>query len=98
MTASQIRNPAGTRARFLSVAAVARVLAVSEVTLYRAISSGEFPAVKVRGRYVVPASALDAMEHAAVDTGRLVDAALWAEHGRSGRDGETELITSEAIA
>lgn len=48
---------------------------VSEVTLYRAIRNGQFPAIKVRGRYVVPASALDAMEHAAVDTGGLVDAA-----------------------
>ena len=63
--------------RFLSVTAVARILAVSEVTLYRAIRCGEFPAVKVRGRYVVPASALDAMENAAVDTGGLVDAASW---------------------
>lgn len=68
--------------RFLSVTAVARILAVSEVTLYRAIRCGEFPAVKVRGRYVVPSSALDAMEHAAVDTGGLVDAATWIGAGR----------------
>lgn len=81
--APPLRAPATTGPRFLSVAAVARVLAVSEVTLYRAIRSGGFPAIKVRGRYVVPASALDAMECAAVDTGRLVDAAIWATGGGS---------------
>ncbi|MGH3981119.1 MAG: helix-turn-helix domain-containing protein [Pseudonocardiaceae bacterium] len=81
--APPLRAPTSTGPRFLSIAAVARVLAVSEVTLYRAIRSGEFPAVKVRGRYVIPASALDALEHAAVDTGRLVDAALWAAGGAS---------------
>lgn len=72
--------------RFLSVAAVARVLSVSEVTLYRAIRNGQFPAIKVRRRYVVPASALDAMEHAAVDTGGLVDAAATGSP-RRGSDG-----------
>lgn len=81
--APSLRVPANTEPRFLSVAAVARILAMSQVTLYRAIRSGEFPAIKVRGRYVVPASALDAMEHAAVDTGGLVDAAVWTA-GRAG--------------
>jgi excisionase family DNA binding protein len=74
--------PAATlRPRFFCVAAVAHMLAVSEVTLYRAIRSGQFPAIKVRGRYVIPASALDAMEQAAVDTGRMVDTAEWTSPG-----------------
>ena len=51
---------------------------MSEVTLYRAIHAGGFPAVKVRGRYIVPARALDEMEDAAVSTGSIVDAADWA--------------------
>jgi len=57
------------------------MLSVSEVTLYRAIRGGEFPAIKVRGRYVIPASALDAMEKAAVDTSRLIDPAEWVPGG-----------------
>jgi excisionase family DNA binding protein len=67
------------RPRFLKVAAAAAILDMSEVTLYRAIHAGEFPAIKVRGRYVIPARALDEMEEAAVTGGTVVDAADWAE-------------------
>jgi excisionase family DNA binding protein len=56
------------------VAEVAAELGLSEPTVYRAIRAGEFPAIRVRGRYVVPARAIDEMENAAVATG-LVDAA-----------------------
>lgn len=48
--------------RFFSVAEAAKILKVSEVTLYRGINAGEFPAIKIRGRYVVPAKALDQLE------------------------------------
>jgi excisionase family DNA binding protein len=65
--------------RFLSVGAVAKVLDMSEATMYRAIRAGEFPAVKVRNRYVVPAKVLDAMEDAALTTGAMVDAAEWVD-------------------
>jgi len=65
--------------RFLSVAASALELDVSEVTLYRAIHDGHFPAIKIRGRYVIPAKALEAMERAALAGGAMVDAADWAE-------------------
>lgn len=60
--------------RFYTVAEVAAVLGLSEPTVYRAIRAGEFPAIRVRGRYVVPARAIDEMENAAV-AGGLVDAA-----------------------
>jgi excisionase family DNA binding protein len=63
--------------RFLSVGAVARDLCMSEATLYRAIRSGEFPAVRVRNRYVIPVKILDALEHAALTSGGTVDAADW---------------------
>lgn len=63
--------------RFHSVAEVAQILGMSEVTLYRAIRAGQFPAVKIRGRYIVPASALQAMEDAALSSGAVVDAADW---------------------
>jgi excisionase family DNA binding protein len=42
------------------------MLGTAPMTLYRAIHAGEFPAVKIRGRYVIPARALEEMEQAAV--------------------------------
>jgi hypothetical protein len=46
---------------------------VSPMTIYRAISLGQFPAVKIRNRLIIPAKALDAMEDAATDTQASVD-------------------------
>jgi excisionase family DNA binding protein len=60
--------------RFFTVAETAELLGVSTSTLMRAVRSGEFPAIKVRGRYVVPAKAIDEMESAALASG-LVDSA-----------------------
>src|SRR3712207_7773640 len=60
--------------RFLSVGAVARALGTSEATMYRAVRAGEFPAVRVRNRYVIPARVLDALEDAAMTSGGTVDA------------------------
>ena len=54
------------RRRFFTVAQAAKLLGLSEPTLYRAIRAGEFPAIKVRGRYVVPARAIDELEAAAI--------------------------------
>jgi excisionase family DNA binding protein len=64
-------------ARFVSVAEVARIFGVSDLTVYREIRAGRFPAIKFRGRYVVPARAVQAMEDAAVDSGALVDPSAW---------------------
>ncbi|WP_441338585.1 hypothetical protein [Micromonospora sp. NBS 11-29] len=50
---------------------------MSEVTLYRAIHAGQFPAIKVRGRFVIPARAIDDMEASALAYG-LVDAGNYA--------------------
>jgi excisionase family DNA binding protein len=69
--------PAVRGPRFLSVAAVARILGVSEVTLYRAIAAGEFPAVRIRGRLIVPAGAVEAMAEMALAEQSVVDAAHW---------------------
>lgn len=60
-------TPSGPR-RWYSVAEVARMLGLASMTVYRAIHAGEFPAVKIRGRYVIRARALDEMEQAAVNT------------------------------
>lgn len=60
--------------RFYRVSEVAVITGLSEPTLYREIRAGRFPAIRVRGCYVVPAKALDDMEASALATG-LVDAA-----------------------
>jgi predicted DNA-binding transcriptional regulator AlpA len=48
---------------------------MSAMTLYRAIHDGDFPAVRIRGRLIVPAKAVEAMAEAAVADHTLVDAA-----------------------
>jgi excisionase family DNA binding protein len=75
---SRFRSPAppgGEAPRFYSVAQVAAMLGMSSMTLYRAIGDGEFPAVRIRGRLIVPARAIDAMAEAAVADRTVVDAA-----------------------
>ncbi|MGH3614937.1 MAG: helix-turn-helix domain-containing protein [Pseudonocardia sp.] len=65
------------RSQFLSVAEQAVELGVSEVTLYRAIKAGEFPAVRIRGRLIIPVGAVQAMVDAALAGGTAVDASNW---------------------
>lgn len=67
--------------RFFSVSEVAAMLGTSEMTLYRAINAGEFPAIRIRGRLIVPAKALDAMIDAATASGAVVNAADWVAGG-----------------
>ena len=69
---------------FYSVAEAAQLFRLSEMTLYRAINAGEFPAVRVRGRLVVPARAVDELAEAAMDAGTLVDASTWRPDGAAG--------------
>lgn len=61
--------------RFYAVAEVAELLGLSEPTVYRAIRAGELAAIKVRGRYVVPAKVIDQMESDALASSAQVDAA-----------------------
>jgi len=53
------------------------MLGMAPVTLYRAIRAREFPAVRVRGRLIVPAKAIEAMADAAVVDQALIDATGW---------------------
>ncbi len=62
---------------FYSVAQAARMFGTAPVTLYRAIRAGEFPAVRIRGRLIVPAKAVEAMAEAAVAEQTVVDASGW---------------------
>lgn len=48
--------------RFFSVGETAAIFKVSEVTIYREIAAGKIPAVQMRGRYVIPAKAIDQIE------------------------------------
>ena len=70
-------RPAGEARPFLSVAEAARQFGMSQMTLYRAIHAGEFPAVRIRGRIIVPARAIEEMVAAALSSGGEVDAAAW---------------------
>ena len=76
---SQIDTAAAAGApRFYSVAQVARMFGMSSMTVYRAIAAGEFPAVRIRGRLIVPAQAVEAMVAAAVADHAVVNAAGFA--------------------
>lgn len=72
-------EPPAAAPRFYSVSEVARIFGMSPMTVYRAISAGEFPAVRIRGRLIVPARAVDAMVDAAVAEQGVVDAAAWVQ-------------------
>lgn len=64
--------------RFYSVAQVAAMFGMSTMTVYRAIAAGEFPAVKVRGRLIIPAKAIEAIADLAVAEQTVVDTSGWA--------------------
>jgi excisionase family DNA binding protein len=70
---------APTAPRFYSVAQVARMFGTSSMTVYRAIAAGEFPAVRIRGRLIVPARAVDAMVEAAMTDHTVIDVRRRAE-------------------
>ncbi|WP_098959481.1 helix-turn-helix domain-containing protein [Pseudonocardia sp. N23] len=58
MTAEQAAPAAPT---FYDVQEVAQMFKMSRMTVYRAISSGELAAVRIRGRWLVPARVIDAL-------------------------------------
>lgn len=73
------RAPATDGSSFLSVAAAARMLGVSWMTVSRAIRDGELAAVRIRGRVIVPLAAIQAMTDAAL-TDR-ADGTTWTPGG-----------------
>ena len=72
--------------KFLSVPQVARMIGMSPMTIYRAIAAGEFPAVRIRGRLIVPGRALEAMIEAAVAEHTVVDASFWVPEPRTAKE------------
>ncbi|ANY09913.1 helix-turn-helix domain-containing protein [Pseudonocardia sp. HH130630-07] len=73
--------------RFYSVAQAAALLGMSPMTVYRAISAGEFPAVRIRGRLIVPAKAIEAIADLAIAEQTVVDAAGWVPAQQQGSAG-----------
>ena len=63
--------------RWCSVNEVAALLGISSPTLYRAIQEGQFPAVRIRGRLIVPMQAVEEMQTEAVAARHIVNAAAW---------------------
>ena len=77
------KPPAAESPLFHSVSEVARMFGMSPMTVYRAIAAGEFPAVRIRGRLIVPARALEEMIDAAIADQSMVDAASWVPEPRT---------------
>lgn len=64
---------------FLPVREVTELVGVSRSTIVRAYQSGDFPAIKLRGKYLVPRSFIDDLHTAACRGGVLVVEAFAAE-------------------
>lgn len=60
---------------FYTVREVAEILRVDATTVYRSIRANAFPAIRIRSRYVVPASAVIAMAEEAARSGCCLDLA-----------------------
>ena len=56
--------------RFYNATEVAAMFGVSRMTVYRAIDDGDIPAIRVRGRRIIPARAVDAMVQESIDSMR----------------------------
>lgn len=71
---------------FYTVPEAARILRVTPATIYRAIRDDAFPAVRIRTRYVIPASAVDQLATEAAASGGCVDVAVMAAQRRTARE------------
>jgi excisionase family DNA binding protein len=71
---------------FYTVPEAARILRVTPATIYRAIRDDAFPAVRIRTRYVIPASAVDRLAAEAAEHGGCVDVAQMAAQRRTARE------------
>jgi excisionase family DNA binding protein len=65
------------RPQFLTVGEAAQAMRVSDDLVYDLIRAGEFPAIKLRNRYVVPLRALQQLEADSLSAGSVVDVAEW---------------------
>jgi excisionase family DNA binding protein len=70
---------------FYTVREAAEILRCNASTLYRAIREDAFPAIRIRGRCIVPATVIDSLAHEAQQTGACVDVAQMAAERRTER-------------
>jgi len=80
---------------FYTVREAAEILRVNPMTLYRSIGEDAFPAVRIRGRYIVPAAALDKLIAEAAESGGCVSPAQLVAERRTERDA-TRVVGGEA--
>lgn len=71
---------------FYTVKEASKILRIGASTLYRIIREGDFPAVRLRSRYVIPAAVLDRLMAEVAETGGLVDPARIAADRRAARE------------
>lgn len=62
---------------FYNVAETAALLRLDQSTLYRHLRSGQFPGVKIGGRYVVPHIVVERLISDVLASGRCLDLAEW---------------------
>lgn len=77
MNAGSSETPNIRGRQWLSVSEVAEELGMSQMTLYRLIDRGEFPAVRFGRRLTIPARVLEELAAAALARGCTVHAAEW---------------------
>jgi excisionase family DNA binding protein len=68
-----VNSEIGNAPAFYTVKEAAQILRVAPATLYRSIRQGDFPALRLRTRYVIPSDALRRLAAAVVESGHLVD-------------------------
>ncbi|WP_406048310.1 helix-turn-helix domain-containing protein [Kribbella sp. NBC_00889] len=66
-------------AKLLSIAEFAQVVGMSQMTIYRLISAGQMPAVRIGKRLFVPGRVIDDLSAAALASGGTVSVADWRE-------------------
>lgn len=71
---------------FYTVREAARILRCHANTLYRAIHDDAFPAIRIRNRFVVPASAVEQLVKQALESGGCVDLVSIAAERRTARE------------
>lgn len=80
---------------FYTVREAAEILRVNPMTLYRSIGEDAFPAVRIRGRYIIPAAALDRLIDEAAESGGCVDPVQLVAERRVAREAAERLTGGE---
>jgi excisionase family DNA binding protein len=71
---------------FYTVHEAAQILRVNPSTLYQSIREEAFPAVRIRSRYVIPATALEQIVNEVTASGGVVDPAQVVAQRRTARE------------